>query len=114
MPRAGLNTSPYRPVLDLNRTTDTKDEQKEDKPSDFSFLRPSLRDLLSALDAGQLDSEGKPVSEALESYKDKAEKGRYMWHCIEVQLTCQERLSQLQCAKETALSLSLAVLTCTR
>ena len=35
-------------------------------------LRPSLRSLLDALDAGKLDSEGKAVSEALASYKTKA------------------------------------------
>ena len=34
-------------------------------------LRPSLQDLLTALDAGKLASEGKPVAEALASYKAK-------------------------------------------
>lgn len=40
-------------------------------PVSSGTLRPSLQDLLTALDAGKLASEGKPVAEALASYKAK-------------------------------------------
>ena len=40
-------------------------------PASSGTLRPSLQDLLTALDAGKLASEGKPVAEALASYKAK-------------------------------------------
>lgn len=45
--------------------------QEPQEPQQEHEAGPSLQDLLNALDADKLDSEGKPVAEALASYKSK-------------------------------------------
>ena len=55
------------------QASDPQIPQQESEPctSIASNAPPSLQDLLTALDAGKLASEGKPVAEALASYKAK-------------------------------------------